>query len=73
MDDETRNTARKLAAIQGSFFVYSVPIDLVSGMLARNGVQWPHRTKDIADENALQAMWDRIIREHMAKWLEEKR
>ena len=43
-----------------------VKIEWITDMLARNGVQWPNRSNDIMDENALRMMWNRIIREHLA-------
>lgn len=43
-----------------------VEIMWIVDLLARNGVQWPNRSDDISDTEALSLMWNRIIREHLA-------
>lgn len=43
-----------------------VKIEWIANLLARNGVQWPNRSDDIGDTEALSLMWNRIIREHLA-------
>lgn len=57
---EERSTEQEALAAE------KVEIGWVADLLARNGVQWPNRSEDIGDTEALSLMWNRIIREHLA-------
>lgn len=50
--------------------MYGVPIAWVAEFLAKNGVQWPYRSKDVTGEDALRSMWEYILRKH---WEQEKK
>ena len=54
------------SAEQEALVAEKVEIGWVADLLARNGVQWPNRSDDIGDTEALSLMWNRIIREHLA-------
>lgn len=54
------------SAEQEAFAAEKVEIRWIVDLLARNGVQWPNRSNDIGDTEALSLMWNRIIREHLA-------
>lgn len=54
------------SAEQEALAVENVEIKWIVDLLARNGVQWPNRSKDIRDAKWLDLMWNRIIREHLA-------
>lgn len=54
------------SAEQEALAAENVEIRWIVDLLARNGVQWPNRSNDIGDTEALSLMWNRIIREHLA-------
>ena len=54
------------SAEQEALAAEKVEIRWIVDLLARNGVQWPNRSNDIGDTEALSMMWNRIIREHLA-------
>lgn len=54
------------SAEQEALAAEKVEIRWIVDLLARNGVQWPNRSDDIGDTEALSLMWNRIIREHLA-------
>lgn len=54
------------SAEQEALAAEKVEIRWIADLLARNGVQWPNRSDDIGDTEALSMMWNRIIREHLA-------
>ena len=54
------------SAEQEALAAEKVQIEWLVDLLARNGVQWPNRSNDIGDTEALSMMWNRIIREHLA-------
>lgn len=56
----------KGSAEQEALAAEKVEIRWIVDLLARNGVQWPNRSNDIGDSEALSLMWNRIIREHLA-------
>lgn len=53
------------SAEQEALAAEKVEIGWIADLLARNGVQWPNRSDDIGDTEALSLMWNRIIREHL--------
>lgn len=54
------------SAEQEALAAEKVEIGWIVDLLARNGVQWPNRSDDIGDTEALSLMWSRIIRDHLA-------
>jgi len=54
------------SAEQEALAAENVGIGWIADLLARNGVQWPNRSDDIGDTETLRLMWNRIIREHLA-------
>lgn len=54
------------SAEQEALAAEKVEIGWIVDLLVRNGVQWPNRSDDIGDTEALSLMWNRIIREHLA-------
>lgn len=54
------------SAEQEALAAEKVEIGWIADLLVRNGVQWPNRSDDIGDTEALSLMWNRIIREHLA-------
>lgn len=54
------------SAEQEALAAEKVEIRWIADLFARNGVQWPNRSNDIGDTEALNLMWNRIIRDHLA-------
>ena len=54
------------SAEQEALAAEKVKIGWIADLLARNGVQWPNRSDDMVDTEALNLMWKRIILEHLA-------
>ena len=44
-----------------------VRLDFVADLLARNGVQWPNRSGDISERDALKQMWEWVLEKHFEK------
>lgn len=61
------------SAEQEAFAAEKVEIRWIVDLLARNGVQWPNRSKDIRDAKWLDLMWNRIIREHLAATIAKRK
>lgn len=57
----------KRSAEQEALAAEKVEIRWIVDFLARNGVQWPYASKDVADEAMLREMWKYILESHWRK------